>query len=148
MPKVFIVGSRISVCVSVIWVFGWTEYRPGDEGLRTVLGELESEIMNIMWKKKRATARTIYSLLNSRHSISRSKVNATMNALCKKGLLCSTIRKGRGGLKYVYKVKVPRSRFEREVVETVVGSLLRSFKGSRRIIEDMVKSKKEVERDG
>lgn len=121
-------------------MFGWTEYRPGEEGPRTVLSQLESEIMKIMWKEKRATARTVYSLLNSRQRVCRSKVNSTMNALCKKGLLSSSIGRGRGGLRYVYRVKVSRGRFEREVVETVVGSLLRSFRNSRRIIRRVLEA--------
>jgi predicted transcriptional regulator len=121
-------------------VAGWTEYRPGERGLRTVLNELESEIMNLMWRKKRATARTVYTLLNSRHSVPRSKVNATMNALCKKGLLSSKISRGRGGLRYIYKVRVSRSRFEREVVEAVVTSLLSSFRNSKRVIQEILSS--------
>ncbi|MEM2878448.1 MAG: BlaI/MecI/CopY family transcriptional regulator [Candidatus Hadarchaeales archaeon] len=121
-------------------MFGWAEYRPKEEGLATVLSGLEAEIMKIMWREKRATARTVYSLLNSRHSVCRSKVNSTMNALCRKGLLSSTISKGKGGLRYIYRVKVSRKRFEREVVQTVVCSLLKSFRDSKRLVDEILKS--------
>lgn len=108
-------------------MFGWTEYRPNKEGLQTVFSPIESEIMAIMWREKRATARTIHTLIKSKHNVNRSTVNAAMNSLCKRGLLSSTITRGKGGLKYVYKVKVSRKRFEREVVGKVLDSLLKSY---------------------
>ena len=84
--------------------------------------------MGIMWRKKSATARTVYTLLKARHSITRPTVTAVMSSLCKRGLLKKTISKGRGGLRYVFKVQISRRRFEREVVGKVVDSLLESYK--------------------
>lgn len=108
-------------------MFQWTEYRPHKEGLQTVFSPIESEIMGIMWREKRATARTVHTLLKSKHNVNRSTVNVTMKSLCKRGLLSSSISKGKGGLKYVYKVKVSRRKFEREVVGKVLDSLLKSY---------------------
>ncbi len=113
-------------------MFGWTEYKPHRKGPRTVLSPLESEVMTIMWREKRATARTIYTLLKSKHSINRSTINAIMNSLCKRGLMTSSVSKGRGGLRYVYKVKISRRRFERGVVDKVLDSLLESFERTAR----------------
>lgn len=111
----------------MISLFSWTEYRPHKEGLQTVLNPLESEIMEIMWREKRATARTIHTLLKSKHNVNRPTVNAAMNSLCKRRLLCSNIGRGKGGLRYVYKVKVSRRKFEREVVGKVIDSLFGSY---------------------
>jgi len=108
-------------------LFSWTKYKPRREGLRTVLSPLESEIMAIMWREKRSTARTVYTLLKSKHSVNRSTVNVVVGSLCKRGLLTSSVSKGKGGLKYVYKVKVSRRKFEQEVVDTVLDSLLKSY---------------------
>lgn len=108
-------------------MFSWTEYRPHKEGLGTVLNAIESEIMSIMWREKRATARTVHTLLKSRHNVNRSTVNVAMNSLCKRGLLSYSISRGRGGLKYVFKVRVSRRKFEREVVGKVLDSLLKSY---------------------
>jgi predicted transcriptional regulator len=109
-------------------LFSWTEYKPHKQGLQTVLNPLESEVMEIMWREKSATARTVYTLLKSRHSINRPTVTTAMNSLCKRGLLKKTISKGRGGLRYVFKVQVSRRGFEREVVGKVIDSLLESYK--------------------
>ncbi len=118
-------------------LFGWTEYKLNRKGTLTVLSQLESEVMTIMWREKRATARTVHTLLKSKHSVNRSRINATMNSLCKRGLLKSSVRKGRGGLRYVYKVKISRKKFERAVVGKVLDSLLESFeKTSKKLIQE------------
>lgn len=118
-------------------MFSWTEYKPHREGLRTVLSPLESEVMTIMWREKRSTVRTVYTRLKSKHSINRSTVNAIMSSLYKRGLLTSSVSKGRGGLRYIYKVKISRKRFEREVVDKVLDSLLESFgKTSKRLMRE------------
>lgn len=109
-------------------MFSWAEYKPHKQGLQTVLSPLESEIMGIMWREKSATARTVYTLLKANHNINRPTVTAAMSSLCKRGLLKKIISKGRGGLRYVFKVQISRGRFEREVVGKVVDSLLESYK--------------------
>jgi len=116
-------------------LFSWTEYNPHKPGVQTVLSPLESEVMEIMWREKRATVRTVHTRLKSKHSVNRSKVNAVMSSLRKRGLLTSTVSKGRGGLKYIYKVKICRRKFEREVVGKVLDSLLESFgKASKKLM--------------
>lgn len=109
-------------------MFSWAGYKPHKQGLQTVFSPLESEVMEIMWRKKSATARTVYALLKAKHSINRPTVTAVMSSLCKRGLLKKAISKGRGGLRYVFKVQISRRRFEREVVGKVVDSLLESYK--------------------
>ena len=123
-------------------LFSWTEYKPYKQGVQTVLSPLESEVMGIMWREKRATVRTVHTRLKSKRPINRSKVNAVMSSLRKRGLLASSVSKGRGGLKYVYKVKVSRKRFEREVVGKVVDSLLESYgKTSKKLMREDMREK-------
>lgn len=113
-------------------MFSWTGYNPHKKGLQTVLSPLESEVMEIMWREKCATTRTVYTRLKGRHSVNRSTVNVVMGSLCKRGFLSSRVSKGRGGLKYIYKVRFSRARFEREVVDKVLDSLLDSFERTTR----------------
>jgi predicted transcriptional regulator len=124
----------------VVDLFGWTEYKPSRKGTLTVLSPLESEVMTIMWREKRATARTVYTLLKSKHSVNRSRINTIMNSLCKRGLLKSSVCKGRGGLRYVYKVKISRRRFELGVVDKVLDSLLESYeKTSKKLMREKLR---------
>ena len=108
-------------------MFNWTEYRPQKEGYQTVLNPVESEIILIMWREKRATVRTVQTLLGNKASLKRSTVNAAMKSLCNRGLLSSSVSKGKGGLKYIYKIRVSRRSFEKEIVEKVLESLLKSY---------------------
>jgi len=108
-------------------LFNWTEYRPQKEGYQTVLNPVESEIILIMWREKRATVRTVQTLLGNKASLKRSTVNAAMKSLCNRGLLSSSVSKGKGGLKYIYKIRVSRRSFEKEIVEKVLESLLKSY---------------------
>ena len=107
--------------------FNWTEYNPHKEGLQTVLSPLEAEIILILWREKRATNRTVQTLLKSKTKSKRSTVNAAMKSMCERGLLSSSISKGKGGLKYVYTIKISRSKFEKDVVVRVLDSLLKSY---------------------
>lgn len=121
-------------------MFSWTEYKPHKQGIQTVLSPLESEVMEIMWKEKRATARTVYTRLKGKRTIRRSTVNAAMSSLSKRGLLSAKIGKGRGGLRYVYRVKISRSRFERQVVGRVIASLLESYpKTTEKLLREKAK---------
>lgn len=105
-----------------------------------MLNPLEAEIMDLMWRKKQATASFIYNRLKSRCSVRRSAVNVAMNSLCKRGLLTKKVSKGRGGLKYVFKVRSSRTRFEREIIDRVIDSLLDSFgKTARKRIKERLK---------
>lgn len=106
------------------------------------MSPIESEVMGIMWREKRATVRTVHTRLKSKHSINRSKVNAVMSSLRKRGFLTSSVSKGRGGLKYIYKVKICRRKFEREVVGKVLDSLLESYgKTSKKLMPEKLEGK-------
>ena len=107
-------------------MFSWTSYNPHKEGFQTVLNPIESEIILIMWREKRATVRTVQTLLGYK-AIKRSSVNAAMKSLSERGLLSSSVSKGKGGLKYVYRIKVSRRSFEYEIVDKVLESLLKSY---------------------
>ena len=126
----------------VVSLLSWTEYKPRKQRAETVLRPIESEVMEIMWREKRATVRTIYTRVKSKHSVNRTTVNVTMGLLCKRGLLTSSVSRGKGGLKYVYKVKISRRRFEREVVGKVLDSLLESFeKTSKKLMREKLERK-------
>lgn len=108
-------------------MFSWTNYNPHKEGFQTVLNPIESEIILIMWREKRATVRTVQTLLKNKTKLKRSSVNAAMRSLCERGLLSSSVSKGKGGLKYMYRVKISRRSFENEIVEKVLDSLLNFY---------------------
>ncbi len=121
-------------------LFSWTDYRPQREGIETVLSPIESEIILIMWRRKRATVRTVKILLSNKKNLKRATVNAAMKSLCERGLLSSSITKGKGGLKYIYKIKISRRKFEKCIIDKVLDSLLKSYgRTAQKIIKEKIK---------
>ncbi|MFQ5892539.1 MAG: BlaI/MecI/CopY family transcriptional regulator, partial [Candidatus Methanofastidiosia archaeon] len=109
-------------------MFEWSEFRPGADGLKKVFGPLEADIMNIMWEKKKGTAREVYDdLLKKEKEVRRSTISIMMNRLCDRGLLDKNIDKGRGGLRYIYTTKIGKQKFESRIVEEVISGLFDTF---------------------
>ncbi|AIF70064.1 CopY family transcriptional regulator [Palaeococcus pacificus DY20341] len=105
------------------------EFKLTEEGLKAVLPPLEAEIMTYMWEAKVATAGEVYEYLKSKYpDLRRSTVSILMNRLCERGLLEREVGKGRGGLRYVYKVTTTREEFEQKVVESIFDALMNNFK--------------------
>jgi predicted transcriptional regulator len=108
--------------------FEWHEYRPGEKGYTTVLGPLETQIMEILWDKGTTTAREVYELLREDNpAIRRSTISIMMARLDERNLVEKEVTSGKGGLKYVYTVTIDRGSFEEEVVRTVLESLSDAF---------------------
>ncbi|MEA1993204.1 MAG: BlaI/MecI/CopY family transcriptional regulator, partial [Euryarchaeota archaeon] len=103
------------------------EYTPGKRGIEKVLGRIESKIMRIMWEKKKATAKEIFEDLDEGK---RSSVSILLKRLCEKDLLSREEEVAKGGMRYVYSVKVDKQLFERIVVKRVMDSLMNSFEQS------------------
>ncbi|HBY74291.1 MAG TPA: hypothetical protein DEG44_06430 [Candidatus Kerfeldbacteria bacterium] len=51
------------------------------------LGQLEQDIMNIVWQQGCATVRSVFELLNTQRDIAYTTVMTTMDRLSKKGVL-------------------------------------------------------------
>ncbi len=100
------------------------EYSPHKKGIEKILSPMESEIMEIMWRKKMATAKEVFSSLKKGK---RSSISIILQRLCEKGLLSRKEEIAKGGKRYIYSVKIDRETFEKYVVKTVIDSLVESF---------------------
>jgi len=126
-------------------LFEWHEYRPGESSYTKVLGPLETEIMEILWDKGTETARGVYDSLNDgRRDLRRSTISIMMSRLCERGLIGKNIEKGRGGLKYVYNIRVTKEQFEREIVNKIMDSLQETFDKELRYYIQNSMTQKEV----
>ncbi len=105
------------------------EFKLTEEGLKAVLPPLEAEIMGYMWDAKVATAGEVYEKMKEKHpDLRRSTVSILMNRLCERGLLEREVSKGRGGMRYVYKITTTKEEFEQKVVESIFDALMANFK--------------------
>ncbi len=83
------------------------------------IGPLESEILAIIWERKRVTVRDVYETLRERRQIAYTTVMTVMGNLVKKGLLSQD----RGAVAYVYVPAIPGDEVATMVLDSVIERL-------------------------
>ncbi|MBI5870441.1 MAG: BlaI/MecI/CopY family transcriptional regulator [Actinobacteria bacterium] len=97
--------------------------RTSRKGIKQVLGDLEADIMELLWKKSPASVREIHENLASERTIAYTTVMTVMGRLAEKGLL---IREQHGRA-YLYVPTQTREEFCSEAISTVMEGLLGGF---------------------
>ena len=102
--------------------------RPGEEGARSALYDLEAEIMEVVWRHFTSafTVRDVFEQLEQQRDIAYTTVMTVVDRLAKKGLLSQE----RAGKTYVYRALVDRAAFVNIVVDQLVASLPPDFRES------------------
>ncbi len=108
-----------------------TVFRPDREGVRKVLGDLESDIMEYVWDNIKTnpqglTVRDVYEDFRLRRSIAYTTVMSTMARLGRKHLL--RVKKVDGA--YVYTPSLSKEEFINNFVSRILENLLVSFSHS------------------
>lgn len=100
-------------------------FRPSRSGAASVLGPLEGEIMDVIWREGRSVSvpEVHRALTEAGRPISYSAVKAVLNNLADKGRLNKT----RQGKATFFAAAKTREEFDAQVVATVVSSLKRNF---------------------
>ncbi len=100
------------------------DFKPDMQGLSKVLGSLESEVMDIIWRKDcEVCVRDIYEYLAGKRGIAYTTVMTIMGRLAEKNIL----RKRKEGKTDFYTPSMTREEFTSRVVANVVDSLLEDF---------------------
>lgn len=103
-------------------------FRPDRPGLRKVLGDLEADIMELVWERPAAqgsTVRDVFETLHERRRIAYTTVMTTMARLAKKNLL----RTEKLDQAYVYYPNYSRDEFVSRFVGRILENLLVGFAG-------------------
>jgi len=103
-------------------------FRPDRPGIRKVLGDLEADIMEVIWSRpadKGTTVRDVFEILYKGRSIAYTTVMTTMNRLAKKRLL----RAEKHDQAFVYSPNFTEDEFILRFVGRVLEDLLVSFAG-------------------
>lgn len=98
-------------------------------GIRKVLGDLEAEIMELVWARSRdqgITVREVFEVLYKRRRIAYTTVMNTMARLARKKLL----RAKKSGQAYVYYPNFSQDEFISRFVGRILENLLASFTGA------------------
>lgn len=97
--------------------------RTAGKGIRQVLGDLEADIMELVWKQSPASVRDVYERLAKKRSIAYTTVMTVMSRLAEKGLL----ERQQHGRAYLYVPSCSREEFCEDTISTVMQGLLGGF---------------------
>ncbi len=95
----------------------------------SILGPLETRIMEILWERGEASTGQVYDELRKGRDIALTTVSATFNRLYEKGLLHREVGKGRRGLSYIYRPKMDEGKFRQSIAEGITRQLLKEYEG-------------------
>lgn len=98
-------------------------FKPYKRGFKKFLGDLEADVMEIIWAKERATVRDVYQEMLKGRDIAYTTVMSTMSNLAKKGILYQE----KQDAAYIYVPKVAKSEFAKKMVSEVLDGLLDGF---------------------
>lgn len=104
-------------------------FHPNRPGIRKVLGDLEAEIMELIWARpanEGITVREIFEILYERRHLAYTTVMSTMARLAKKGLL----RVETDEQAYLYTPTFTEEEFVSRFVGHILENLLVSFSGA------------------
>lgn len=116
----------------------WNQYKSNKNGLDSVLGSLERQIMGAVWGLGEASVADVLEQIESNSSY--ETVKTVMSRLVEKRLL----RREMDGRAYIYKATLSQEELETQVSRQMIDSLLTGF-GSTALTQfaDVLKEKPE-----
>lgn len=89
-----------------------------------MLGDLEKEIMEVMWANNQSlTVRLVYESISRRRKIAYTTVMTIMGRLTKKGFLKTKA----SGKAYIYQTSLSKDKFLSKVSRQIIKNLISSF---------------------
>ncbi len=99
-------------------------FRPDRQGMQKLLGELEAEVMEVVWERGACTARVVHEhLQQTSRSLAYSTIKTVLERLSEKRLLV----RQKVDNAYVYRPASSKAEFTSRAMQRIVDSLLDSF---------------------
>ena len=95
-------------------------FKPNARGAAHVLGELETAVMELLWREPELTVNQVEERLRQRRQIARTTVLTTLDRMHRK----SYLTREKSGKAFVYAPRYSRDEFERGLAQEVLGALL------------------------
>jgi predicted transcriptional regulator len=95
-------------------------FKPNAHGAGHVLGELETSVMELLWREAGLTVNQVEERLQRRRQIAHTTVLTTLDRMHRKGYLTRE-KKGKA---FVYAPRYTRDEFDRGLAQEVLGALL------------------------
>tara|TARA_Y100000310_G_scaffold345545_1_gene466314 strand:+ start:163 stop:513 length:351 start_codon:yes stop_codon:yes gene_type:complete len=93
----------------------------------SILSPLEIDVLNLLWKKKKAKVRDIFNTLKSNQKVALTSVAVILDRLHEKGIVGREVETARGGLRYIYFPLKDQKQFERSIIESNVDKMITKF---------------------
>lgn len=100
-----------------------TVFRPSEKGLRKVFGELEADVMEVIWRRGRVTVPDVWGEIRKSRELAYATVKTVMNRLADKGYL----RRRAAGRAHSFEPVMEREAFLRRVSDEVLKGLFVDF---------------------
>ncbi len=98
-------------------------FKPGARGAAHVLGDLETAVMELLWREPHQTVTEVEERLQRGREIAHTTVLTTLDRMHRKGYLT----REKQGKAFVYAPRYTREEFELGVAQEVLGALLQQF---------------------
>jgi len=98
-------------------------FKPNARGAGHVLGELETAMMELLWREPGQTVNEVEEHMRRRREIAHTTVLTTLDRMHRKGYLT----REKQGKAFVYSPRYTREEFERGLAQEVLGALLGQF---------------------
>ncbi len=97
------------------------------KGMNSLLSPLESDTLDLLWKKDQAKVKDLHNILKKDRKVALTSVAVILDRLHQKGIVTRTIESGRGGGHYIYSTKESKEEFEETIVDNTVNKLINTF---------------------
>lgn len=102
--------------------FKAARFLPHLAGSNQVLGELESQVMEVLWERGRSSVRDVLGNLSGGKKLAYTTVMTVMSRLAEKGLL----EREKDGASYFYRPALTKEEFSERVAQEVLSGILSS----------------------
>ncbi len=103
--------------------FALRGFKPDARGAAHVLGELETAVMELLWREPAQTVNEVENRLRHKREIAHTTVLTTLDRMHRKGYLT----REKQGKAFLYAPRYTREEFERGLAQEVLGALLNQF---------------------
>lgn len=104
----------------------WIDFNPNKDDLAKVLGNLEADVMKVVWEIGSGDVKIIHEHLNRERKAAITTVATVLDRLYGKGLVERDLVK-ESGVRYEYRPAMSRKQFEGAVVRNVFKGLFETF---------------------
>ena len=98
-------------------------FKPEARGAAHVLGELETAVMELLWKAPGQSVNEVEERLRQKRGSAHTTVSTTLDRMHRKGYLT----REKQGKAFLYAPRYTREEFERGLTQEVLGALLNQF---------------------